>query len=338
MKYFLPFFLLSLLVVSCEKESSSITTSKQTITTDDWVVSQDYIRGQDAPYPVIENPTYLSVQEKTFPSEELVLLFKSQEGIYVFPHSQLLPETINDLIDDQPIAITYCPITGSGIGFNRILNNDTLTLTASGYLYNSNMAPLDIKSGAIWSQMLRQPLKGFAQQLDAFSLLETKWKNIEDFFPDAKVFVVPEDSLISVTDRTDDIDDQINPPTNVTLSNGDRYVGLPSGLNKTTLISYDSFGDEWSILPSALSVGSEITVIGNKKMHLILTFLKPEFKLFPINDRFPIIMRDDVGTEWDIFGHAFSGPRKGQKLKKPFSYVAYGFAWNNLFSKISVIE
>jgi hypothetical protein len=40
-----------------------------------------------------------------------------------------------------------------------------------------------------------------------------------------------------------------------------------------------------------------------------------------------IILEDNEGNQWDIFGKAVSGPRTGTKLNKPQSYIAYWFAW-----------
>ena len=41
-----------------------------------------------------------------------------------------------------------------------------------------------------------------------------------------------------------------------------------------------------------------------------------------------VIMKDVEGNSWDIFGEAaVSGPRKGQQLGQPKSFMGYWFAW-----------
>ena len=43
--------------------------------------------------------------------------------------------------------------------------------------------------------------------------------------------------------------------------------------------------------------------------------------------RLPIVMKDDKGNRWTVFGKALSGPNKGQALTPIEGYVAYWFAW-----------
>lgn len=47
----------------------------------------------------------------------------------------------------------------------------------------------------------------------------------------------------------------------------------------------------------------------------------------PIQDQLPVIMTDNEGTTWDVFGNGISGPRAGQRLSSPRSFTAYWFAW-----------
>lgn len=58
------------------------------------------------------------------------------------------------------MAVSYCPNTRSGICFNRVQGEDTLLLTASGFLYRENMVPLDLHTGSLWSQMQMRGMRG----------------------------------------------------------------------------------------------------------------------------------------------------------------------------------
>jgi hypothetical protein len=50
-----------------------------------------------------------------------------------------------------------------------------------------------------------------------------------------------------------------------------------------------------------------------------------------VQDKLPVVMRDNEGNEWDDFGVAVSGARTGEQLQKTNSYVAYWFAWTAFF-------
>ena len=45
-----------------------------------------------------------------------------------------------------------------------------------------------------------------------------------------------------------------------------------------------------------------------------------------VDGELPVIMVDNEGTKWDIFGNAVSGPRVGEKLTPARSFTAYWFA------------
>jgi len=44
-----------------------------------------------------------------------------------------------------------------------------------------------------------------------------------------------------------------------------------------------------------------------------------------------LVMEDQEGTRWDLFGEAREGPRAGEQLAPLFSYTAYWFAWAAFF-------
>ncbi len=44
-----------------------------------------------------------------------------------------------------------------------------------------------------------------------------------------------------------------------------------------------------------------------------------------IQDESPLILLDNEGTKWDVFGRGISGPRKGQKLETVPQMMGYWF-------------
>ena len=55
-----------------------------------------------------------------------------------------------------------------------------------------------------------------------------------------------------------------------------------------------------------------------------------------VQNRLPVVMVDNEGTEWDVFGHAVSGPRTGASLQKTNSYISYWFAWTAFFPNADI--
>jgi hypothetical protein len=52
----------------------------------------------------------------------------------------------------------------------------------------------------------------------------------------------------------------------------------------------------------------------------------------------PVVMTDNEGTEWDIFGAAVSGPRAGTTLAKTNSYIAFWFGWAAFFEGAEIYQ
>ena len=68
---------------------------------------------------------------------------------YAYPVKFLnFHELVNDVIDDVPLIITYCPLCGSGVVFDRRVNDETLVFGNTSALYNSDLVMFDHNTGS----------------------------------------------------------------------------------------------------------------------------------------------------------------------------------------------
>ena len=196
--------LFGILMLSCE--NGLLTCSGGSDQTDDntsnggqdsWIIPEDEIYdggpGKDG-IPSIDDPKFISVDQVDFlNNNDLVLGVKNGENIKVYPHSILnWHEITNDKVGDTHIAVTYCPLTGTGVGWNRKINGESTTFGVSGLLYNSNLIPYDRKTESHWSQMLSKSVEGelVTTEAETFQLVETTWKTWKtwkNMYPGAKV-------------------------------------------------------------------------------------------------------------------------------------------------------
>ena len=86
-----------------------------------WLIPQNEVRdggpGKDG-IPALELPEQLSVDDVSnhyLGDDDLVLGYHSGGMIVAYPHAILdWHEIINDRVGEKSIAVTYCPLTGTG--------------------------------------------------------------------------------------------------------------------------------------------------------------------------------------------------------------------------------
>lgn len=116
--------------------------------------------------PSIDIPKFISQSdaEKTMRylsewKEGIVLTWKNEARFYPFD-VLVWHEIVNDFIDNTPIAVTFCPLCGSSIVFDRRVEWEILEFWVSGKLYESNMLMYDRKTESFWSQSLGRAVIG----------------------------------------------------------------------------------------------------------------------------------------------------------------------------------
>ncbi len=88
-------------------------------------------------------------------------------------------EIVNDTLAGRAVVVTYCPLCGSGVAFERRIGGLDRRFGVSGLLYNSDVLLYDRESESLWSQLLGRaiagPMKGW--RLEALPLEHTNWRD-----------------------------------------------------------------------------------------------------------------------------------------------------------------
>ncbi|MCI0745256.1 MAG: DUF3179 domain-containing protein [Verrucomicrobia subdivision 3 bacterium] len=112
--------------------------------------------------PAIDNPRFISAREANFlRNDDLVVSVSVGDRTRAYPLRILTwHEVVNDQIGNQPIAVTYCPLCGTAMVFNRIINGRTLSFGVSGLLYQSDVLMYDRETESLWSQLAMKAVAG----------------------------------------------------------------------------------------------------------------------------------------------------------------------------------
>lgn len=326
----LAFYFLLLFVISCSNGSDN-TIINPPNTEYQWVIPDGTVTGNFNLFPLAQNPIFSKVSEVNFISDDaLVAMISFNNEIRVYPYLYISTyESINDIIDGKNISMTYCPITKSALCWNTNFKGEDFVIRASGYLLKDNVVLYDEQSDTYWSQMLTTCIKGkyVEQSNTTFNFIETTWGTVKNHFNDALVFT---NTSVKNTSATSNKNSLAN------IDDGESVFGI---LNKRAnsnseihVFKYNEFQNEINIYQKP--IGSEkIVIVGSKEYHFITSYINDNNTIYtPIQDSFPIVMEDNNGNQWDLFGMAVSGPNKGHQLESPVGFVALGWAWKDFYS------
>ena len=86
--------------------------------------------------------------------EDLVIGYRFGDVASAYPLNILdIHEIVNDVIDGEPVLITYCPLCFSGVVFDRELEGLVLTFGNTSALYQSDLVMYDHQTGSYWFQV-----------------------------------------------------------------------------------------------------------------------------------------------------------------------------------------
>lgn len=100
-------------------------------------------------------------------------------------------EMTNDIVNDTPIALSYCTLCGSAVLFDRRTETDTFAFATSGLLYRSNKLMFDRQTRTLWSNLTGKPvlgpLVGSGVELSVLPVEVTTWSDWLARHPDSSV-------------------------------------------------------------------------------------------------------------------------------------------------------
>jgi len=97
-------------------------------------------------------------------------------------------EIVIDKIGGLPVMITFCPLCGTGMVFDRRIKGKEYTFGVSGLLYQSDMLFYDHQTESLWSQIEGRAVTGkmSGAKLKLFTSLNTTWGYWRKKHPGAK--------------------------------------------------------------------------------------------------------------------------------------------------------
>jgi len=141
--------------------------------------------------PSIDDPSFVDAGSVSSLADGDVVFGLERNGVAkAYPRRILVSHEIcNDTIDGESVSVTYCPLTGTAMGFER----GATTFGVSGRLLNNNLVMYDRGTEVWWPQVLASAIPGPWNEsppdasLREFRLVWTTWGRWRELHPNTRV-------------------------------------------------------------------------------------------------------------------------------------------------------
>ena len=252
-------------------------------------------------------------------------------------------EIVNDVFEGRPIAVTWCPMCGTGVVYERTVGNRTLTFGVSGMLFRDALVMFDRETDTLWTHVDGQGIKGAlaGRTLVPVAAVHATWKQWKTLYPDSVVlkkrakFRSPYESY-NRSSRKLGIFGRRNVDTR--LPGKERVLGIrtdtgamvfPLDEVRKARIVQTQVGS----LPVVLVAADEdlpVAVYDRRVNDEVRTFTLAK-------TRSPALRDVETGTVWRLSdGVAVEGPSTGAQLTRVVAHPAFWFGWRGYFPQSEI--
>ena len=282
--------------------------------------------------PSIDDPIF-TADADFISNTDIVIGIATDTDVKAYPLFILVwHEIVNDIINDIPIAVTYCPLCYTSQVFIRDIDEETTEFGTSGKLYNSNLLMYDRLTDSYWSQALGTAVKGelAGKSLDIIPFDLMRWDDWKSMYPDTLVLTTDTGHVRAYgTDPygnyytepnimfpVSHLDDTLHPKEIIVgLYLDGTYKAYRQNDIESNVLINDSVGDNPVLLLSLFDENYRIFDRRVSEMTL-------EFEI--LDD---IITDAQTKSVWNYEGVAISGKLEGNELRRLASAPGFWFEW-----------
>lgn len=280
-------------------------------------------------------------------------------GVYIngvaraYPHNILWHhEIVNDTVGGEWVSVTFCPLTGSGVAFDPILNGARLDLGVSGLLFANNLVLYDRTSTDVYGPQLNVEAACQAylgNELPLTAVQEMSWGRWKELHPNTSV--VTDENGPAFNYRVypyGAYDELLNEdllfPMNVDDSRPikERVLGVRVGQGGRGY-PYGELAEIGEVVALNEIVGGVPTVVfyevTNGASALAFDARVAGQTLTFDADPSGVWVDQETGSTWTFDGAAIAGPLDGERLTtRPDAYTLFWFAWRQFQPSGSTFE
>ena len=302
------------------------------------VASQQLIKDLRDRIQPIYNPSYGDAEGLPWlKGSDLVIGYVSNQVAYAYPIKVLnFRELVNDVIDGLPLLVSYCPLCGSGVVFDREVGGETLLFGNTSGLFQSDLVMFDHQTGSYWFQVLGEAIVGEStgKRLTLLSSMTIRWGEWKRLHPETRLMVA--DGATAFTSRYESDPffdytrrlDEGRFPFPVSEDRLDNWLRASEVVITAEVDSAVKAYPVRLIGDAAVNdqVGGRPVVVFPAVPPAPLFFANVSGKRLTFQFQDGLYIDQDTGSSWNASGRATAGPLKGTSLKSVPSRRAFWFS------------
>jgi hypothetical protein len=281
--------------------------------------------------PALTNPTTVAASAADYLNDTDLVL-----GITINGESRAYPlrilnwhEIANDTLGGKPLAVTFCPLCGTGIAFDPVVDGEAIEFGVSGLLHNSDLLMYDrgTDTPSLWAQALGEAVVGprTSTLLDLLPITQAQWGEWKAIHPNTTVLSIEtgHDKNYNANpypgyEESPDVQTSLNQKTKVLgvrLGNASKAYVL-ADLRRTQLLNDDVAGVPVVLIASP---DSDSVRVYERKTHQFEGSVEKVV---------------EIGTNevWEISEESLFNPKTGDALARlPEVFVSFWFAWFSFY-------
>lgn len=318
-------------------------------------VPLDEIRSGGPPrdgIPPIDHPQFVSFDAATpwLHTREPVVAVHRHGVAKAYPLQILIwHEIVNDIVGEEPIAVTFCPLCNSAVAFHRQLDGQVLDFGTTGRLRHSDLVMWDRQTESWWQQLSGEAIIGTlaGKRLTAIPASIVSYAAFKQTFPDGVVLsqatgfqrdygrnpYLGYDAIDSTPFLLSGAPDPRLPPMErvVALTLEGRDKAYPYRVLAEQRVVYDTVGTQTVVVLYAAGTASaldESRIAESRDVGATGVFLPQlDGRTITLEARGEALLDRETQSTWNILGKAVAGPLTGRQLPPVVHGNHFAFAW-----------
>jgi len=141
--------------------------------------------------PSIDKPKFITIDKANFlKANDIVIGLVRGDKARAYPTRILVwHEIVNDVFAGDAVVVTYCPLCGTAMVFERKIGEQLKSFGVSGLLYQSDVLMYDRETESLWSQLAMKAVSGVerGRELKWLPSEHLTWKAWSEKYPNGEV-------------------------------------------------------------------------------------------------------------------------------------------------------